>query len=228
MTRPSGPGHRDPAAERELPVVEQEREAAPGMSRRTMLEIVALSSLAAACDRSPAVVQQARRAAGAAAAARAAGGAATAPAFFTPHEWETVRVLVDYVIPRDARSGSATDAGVPEFMDFILGAYDDMQLPMRGGLAWLDAECRSRWGLDFLHAADAQRKAVLDDIAWPARAKPEHSQGVAFFNRFRDLTASGFWSSQMGVEDLQYLGNRMVTEWTGCPEEALKKLGVKY
>jgi len=113
-------------------------------------------------------------------------------------------------------------------MDFMLSAYDDMQLPMRGGLAWLDAECRARFGLDFLHAADAQRRAVLDDIAWPKRAKPEHSQGVAFFNRVRDLTASGFWSTRMGVEDLQYLGNQVVPHWDGCPEPALKKLGVTY
>ena len=70
--------------------------------------------------------------------------------------------------------------------------------------------------------------AVLDDIAWPERARPELSQGVEFFNRMRDLTASGFYSSKMGVEDLQYLGNTVVPEWHGCPPEALARLGVKY
>jgi gluconate 2-dehydrogenase subunit 3-like protein len=150
------------------------------------------------------------------------------PKFFTPHEWETVRVLVDLVIPRDARSGSATDALVPEFMDFVMTDQPGRQTPMRGGLAWLDTESRQRFGRSFVECADAQRTAVLDDIAWPDKAKPEHSQGVAFFNAFRDLTASGFWSSKMGVQDLQYLGNAVVLEWKGCPDEQLNRLGVQY
>lgn len=150
------------------------------------------------------------------------------PAFFTAHEWETVRVLVDLIIPRDARSGSATEALVPEFMDFILNENSGMQTPVRGGLAWLDDESRERFGQTFTGATDAQRRQILDDIAWPKRARPEFSQGVAFFNRMRDLTASGFYSSQIGVADLQYIGNTVVAEWTGCPPDALNKLGVSY
>jgi len=153
---------------------------------------------------------------------------AAVPVFFTAHEWETVRILVDLIIPRDDRSGSATDAGVPEFMDFILNDQADMQDPMRGGLAWLDNECRDRFGKTFVDCGDAQRAAVLDDIAWPAKARPEMSNGVEFFTRMRDLTASGFFSSKMGVEDLKYLGNTVVAEWNGCPPEALARLGVQY
>ena len=99
---------------------------------------------------------------------------------------------------------------------------------MRGGLAWLDTECVERFGHPFLACTDAERRALLDLIAWPAKAPPELSHGVAFFSRVRDLTASGFWSSKMGIADLQYLGNTAVAEWTGCPPEALAKLGVKY
>ena len=140
-----------------------------------------------------------------------------------------MRLLADLVIPRDERSGGATDAGVPEFIDALLARQSEAnQTTVRGGLAWLDVECRERFGTTFLDSADAERRAVLDDIAWPARARPEMSHGVAFFNRFRDLTASGFWSSRMGVEDLRYLGNTVVSEWTGCPEEQLRKLGVRY
>jgi len=153
---------------------------------------------------------------------------AAVPVFFTAHEWETVRILVDLIIPRDDRSGSATDAGVPEFMDFILNDQADMQDPMRGGLAWLDNECRDRFGKTFVDCSDVQRAAVLDDIAWPAKARPELSNGVEFFSRMRDLTASGFFSSKMGVEDLQYLGNTVVAEWNGCPPAALARLGVQY
>lgn len=150
------------------------------------------------------------------------------PQFFSPHEWQTVRVLVDLVIPKDARSGSATEALVPEFMDFILIAYPENQLWMRGGLAWLDIECHRRFTTDFLSASAAQRGEVLDAIAWPNRAPAGLHHGVEFFNNFRDFTASGFWSSQMGVADLQYKGNVFVTDWQGCPPDQLAKLGVRY
>jgi hypothetical protein len=150
---------------------------------------------------------------------------AYAPKFFTDHEWGTVRTLVDLVIPKDERSGSATDAGVPEFMDFILVEYPDEQLWMRGGLAWLDTESRRRFGTDFLGSEAPQRAALLDDLAWPDKAPAGVHQGVVFFNKFRDFTASGFWSSQMGVADIQYKGN-VFHNWQGCPPDQLRKLGV--
>ena len=158
-------------------------------------------------------------------------GTPYAPKFFSRHEWRTVRMLADYVIPRDERSGSATDAKVPEFMDVLLSdkdASESSKTAMHGGLAWIDGEARHRFGKSFVDATDAQRRGILDDIAWPARAKPEFSHGVTFFNRFRDLTASGFYSSRMGVQDLKYLGNQVVHEWKGCPDEQLRKLGVSY
>jgi hypothetical protein len=150
--------------------------------------------------------------------------------FFTPHELATVSVLADIIIPADERSGSATDAGVPTYIDFVLSdaPEDSSRLAIRGGLAWLDAESQKRFQHNFVDLQDAQRKAILDDIAWPERAKPEMSHGVAFFNRFRDLVGSGFFSSKMGVEDLRYMGNTVVMEWKGCPPEALQKLGVSY
>jgi hypothetical protein len=154
------------------------------------------------------------------------------PKFFTAREWRTVRVLADYVIPRDDKSGSATEAKAPEYMDFVL--HDDMtsentRIAMRGGLAWLDNECRKRFdGKTFLQATDAQRREVLDDIAYPRRAKPEHSYGVTFFNRFRDMTAAGFYSSAMGWKDLQYIGNVFNPGWDGCGNAANAKLGVSH
>jgi gluconate 2-dehydrogenase gamma chain len=150
------------------------------------------------------------------------------PKVFTPAEYRTVRVLVDYVIPRDARSGSATDARVPEFMDVFMQTRENMRTWMRTGLTWLDEECNKRFTKSFVACDDAQRRAVLDDIAWPRRARPEMQNGVRFFNNFRNFTASGFWSSKMGVDDLQYIGNRPVAQWNGCPAPALNKLGVRY
>jgi gluconate 2-dehydrogenase gamma chain len=169
-------------------------------------------------------------------AAQAAAAAQTArvaakpfvPKFFTASEYRLVRVLADILIPKDERSGSATDAGVPEFMDFMMIDQPTRQMAIRGGLAWLDVECQKRFDKIFVDCVDTERTAVLDDIAWPSRAKPEFAHGVAFFNSFRDLTAAGFWTTRMGIDDLQYMGNRSVARWNGCPDEALKKLGVSY
>ena len=145
------------------------------------------------------------------------------PKFFTAKEWRTVRLLADYVIPRDDKSGSATDAKAPEYMD------ENNRIAMRGGLAWLDNECRKRFdGKTFILSTDAQRKEVLDDIAYPRKAKPEHSYGVTFFNRFRDMTAAGFYSSKMGWDDLKYMGNVFNPGWNGCGDAANAKLGVSH
>jgi len=195
------------------------------LSRREVTHLLAIAPLAAAFDWTPA---QAGRAALRVSAARAAGAEA-APQFFTPHEYETVKVLVDCIIPKDERSGSATDAGTHDFIDFVMADGSDSQrTAVRGGLAWLDIQCRKQFGKHFAACADAERSAVLDEIAWPARAQPSLSQGVAFFDSFRDLTAAGFFSSKLGVEDLQYQGNTFVAEWKGCPPAALRKLGVSY
>ncbi|MBW8771808.1 MAG: gluconate 2-dehydrogenase subunit 3 family protein [Gemmatimonadetes bacterium] len=145
--------------------------------------------------------------------------------FFTQAEWPVVRVLSDMVIPKDEKSGSATDALVPEYMDFICAEYHSTGDWMRSGLNWLDGVSVGRFQKGFAALTDDQRAAIVNDIAWPARARPENAAGAKFFNRFRDLTASGFWSSQMGVQDLQYQGNTFVMQWNGCPPEAKAKIG---
>ncbi len=193
------------------------------MTRRDAVALLGTLPLAAALRWSPSPAERARFL-----QLLQAARSGFQPGFFTPAEWEVVRMLADLVIPPDERSGGATDAGVPEFMDFMMLERKDEQLWMRGGLAWLNAESERRFGRRFTATTDAERRALLDDIAWPARAKPGLSQGVAFFTAFRDLTASGFWSSEIGVADLEYRGNTVVPEWSGCPPEALAKLGVTY
>ena len=195
------------------------------MNRRSMLQLLGSAPVVAGLTWTDAEATQAAQAAKTTQAARRAG-TAYKPKFFNPHEWATINVLVDIIIPKDERSGSATEAGVPVFMDFLLDDQPNRQTAMRGGLAWIDLECQDRYDKRFLECTADERTAVLDDIAWPQKAKPEFAHGVAFFNSFRDLTASGFWSSKMGVEDLQYIGNVMVAEWKGCPPDALKKLGL--
>jgi hypothetical protein len=195
------------------------RSADRGLRRREALAILASVPVAAALSWTPAEAEQAS------ARARQAPKPFR-PAFFTPHEHATVRVLVDLIIPRDERSGSATDAGVPEFMDFMMTDQPRRQTAMRGGLALLDVLCEERFDRRFVDLTDAQRKSILDEIAYTTNDDPAMAHAIAFFSGFRDLTATGFWTTKMGVEDLQYQGNRFVSEWTGCPDAALKKLGL--
>ncbi len=148
--------------------------------------------------------------------------------FFTDHERETVRVLANRIIPADDKSGNAEDAGCVEFIEFMMLDFPleyEVQTRMRGGLAWLNAECLRRFNADFATCSETQQTQLMDDIAYPDTARPEMSHGVAFFNLFRDFTASGFWSSKMGTEDLQYMGN-VPNAWNGPPQEWLEKLGV--
>src|SRR5437868_4240229 len=197
------------------------------MTRRDAVQLMA--SLPAAAFLSwPTAEQEKVRQFVANALRAAAEGVTYAPKFFTAAEYRTVRTLADMIIPKDERSGSASDAGVPEFMDFTMSDRPNSQKWMRDGLAWIDAQSRSRFGKAFADASSSQREAILNDIAWPSRASASMADGVSFFNRFRDLTATGFWSSQVGVKDLRYQGSTFAPNWNGCPPAALKKLGVSY
>ncbi len=152
------------------------------------------------------------------------------PGFFTPEEWKTVNVLVDIIIPKDDRSGSATDAGVPQFMDFMMQENSGSQQKMRLGLAWLNRESRARFQSAFPSATGEQQLALINEIAWPDKVKGNEmlKEPASFFSNFRNLTASGFWSSRMGIEDLGYKGNAYMQGWDGCPKPQLDKLGVEY
>jgi hypothetical protein len=145
--------------------------------------------------------------------------------FFDEHEMATIAILADIIIPKDDVSGSATDAKVPDFIEFIVKDIPSHQLPMRGGLKWLDVHCLNRFGTTFIDAKDDEQIQVVDDIAYPGKAKPEMQQGVAFFNRMRSLTASGFYTTQMGVEDIGYKGNTP-NQWKGVPADVLEQYGL--
>ena len=141
---------------------------------------------------------------------------------FDDHQWKTVHVLCDLVLPADERSGSATQAGVPEFIDDWIAfraeedGDDRLKAEILGGLTWLDRESNEKFSKDFADVSADQQKQLLDRIAWPARTAKEDKIWAAFFSEFRDLTVSGFYSSKMGVADIRYLGNTAVAEWKGC------------
>jgi hypothetical protein len=180
-----------------------------GVSRRAIIQTIASAPALAAATATAASAQSAAK-----------------PVYhrkiFNAHQWNTVEVLCDLILPADERSVSASHAGVPEFIDDWLDfrkredGNDTLASQILGGLSWLDQESNRQFSKDFAAAAPAQQKQLLDRIAWPDKAAAEDHRWVAFFNRFRDLTVSGFFSSEAGIADLPYLGNNAVAEWKGC------------
>ena len=190
-----------------------------GVSRRDLFQIAGAVPVLAAATAGAGLAQSHEKHAG-----------AYQRKVFDDHDWQTVHVLCDWIVPADERSGSATQAGVPEFIDDWLDfrkqqdGNDDLAAQVLGGLAWLDRESSRLYQKAFADAAAGQQKQIMDRIAWPERATPEDRRWAAFFSRFRDLTLNGFYSSKMGIADLPYLGNTAVPEWKGCDPAVWAKL----
>lgn len=147
--------------------------------------------------------------------------------FFTEHEMATITVLADIIIPKDEISGSASDAKVPDFIEFIVKDMPQHQTPMKGGLRWVDMQCLKKYDKAFKDCTSAQQIELVDQIAYPKKAKPEMMQGVAFFSLMRNLTASGFYTSEIGVKDIGYAGNTP-NQWNGVPDDVLAQYKVAY
>ncbi len=139
--------------------------------------------------------------------------------YFSVSQYATLVALCDAIIPKDEKSGGAVEAGAPEFIDLLTRENEKYQLKLGGGLFWLDGFCTDRYGKLFLDCAPAQKKEVLDLIAFRKNAKqdPTLSQGVAFFAFLRKLTCDGYYSSKIGIADLGYIGNTALSEFPGCP-----------
>ena len=151
----------------------------------------------------------------------------TSTTFFTPEEMATITILADIIVPKDDVSGSASDAKVPEFIEFIVKDIPEHQVPMRGGLRWLDLQSLKRTEKAFKDASREQQIALVDAIAYPDKAAPDMKQGVSFFNKMRDLTLTGFYTTEMGGKDLGYIGNRP-NQWNGVPDDVLKQYNLAY
>ncbi|MEY4150645.1 MAG: hypothetical protein RL555_1249 [Bacteroidota bacterium] len=147
--------------------------------------------------------------------------------FFTPQEMTTLTVLVDIIIPADEISESASKAGVPAFLDFIVRDMPSHQIPMRGGLRWLDMHCMKLFNQPFVGCSSTEQLSIIDQIAYPEKAAKSVQQGVSFFTLLRNLTATGFYTSQVGVKDLGYAGNQP-NQWNGVPAEILNSYGLAY
>ncbi|MBZ5855675.1 gluconate 2-dehydrogenase subunit 3 family protein [Flavihumibacter profundi] len=147
--------------------------------------------------------------------------------FFNDHELATITILGDIIIPKDEVSGSASDAKVTDFIEFIVKDMPEHQIPMRGGLRWLDLQCLKQFEKAFIDCSETQRIAMVDQIAYPAKAKPEMAQGVSFFNLVRDLVCTGFYTSEIGVKDIGYQGNKP-NQYNGIPDDVLKQYKLAY
>jgi len=160
--------------------------------------------------------------------------------FFTDHEMATITLLADIIIPKDEVSGSASDAGVPAFIDFIVQDMPDHQTPMRGGLRWLDMQCLKQYDKSFVDCSHQQQMELVDAIAYPeieyddkgvktkkGKVKPGMEAGVSFFSLMRNLTATGFYTSEIGIKDVGYIGNTP-NNWNGVPDDVLKQYGMAY
>lgn len=199
---------------------------ASGMPRRDLLKVLGAAPAAAiiggAAVAAPAVYAEAPN--GAAAAAEP-----YQPRALSQREYRLLTVLSDLIIPADERTGSATDAAVPQCVDdFLTIRGARLRDQIRGGFLWLNIQARQQFGHDFADCAVAQQKRLLDRIAWPDRATREDANGAAFFTDLRNLVVNAFYSSKMGVKDLRYLGNHPVAEWRGCPPNVLARLNVNY
>lgn len=150
-----------------------------------------------------------------------------AETFFTAAEMKTIKVLVDIIIPADEHSGSASEAKVPEFIEFMAKDQPQFKLPLRGGLRWLDVQCAKRYNNAFTDCTPQQQLELIDQIAYPEQVKPDMAQGAAFFSLMRDLTANGFFTTQMGIKDIGYKGNTP-NEWDGVPADVLQHYGLSY
>lgn len=204
---------------------ESTKNSSGAISRRDLLKVISaapaalvpLTPVAAAAMQTQTVAESAK-------AAPSAG-----PKVFDPHQWKTLQVVSDLIIPADDHSGSATEAGVPEFIDQWLGLKGGTEkTEVLGGLLWMDVEAGRLFGHDFVDCSPAQQKQLLDRVAYPHTAAPEDSNAVEAFNYIRELVMSGFYSSPEGPKDLQYQGNKALAAWDGCPEAATSRLGVDY
>jgi gluconate 2-dehydrogenase gamma chain len=141
------------------------------------------------------------------------------PKYFSAHQYEMLNWLCDAIIPKDDHSGGAVEAGAPEFIDLLTSENEKYQLRLGGGLVWLDSFCADRYSKSFMECAPEQRTEVLDLIAYRKNATKDASlrQGVAFFAFLRKMTCDGFYTSKIGIADLQYIGNTSLREFPGCP-----------
>jgi len=187
------------------------------ISRRDILKSLAMSAAATSVLRT--IPAQAAEYAHHMVAAEKAATKVYAAKFFAAHEYKTLQTLCQTIIPADADSGGAIEAGAPEFIDLLTSENTEYQVTLRGGLMWLDSTCSDRYGKVYLDCSPQQQKEILDQIAYRNNAMTDLSlsQGVEFFSFLRNMTSDGFFTSEIGIKYLGYVGSAFLKEFPGCP-----------
>jgi hypothetical protein len=141
------------------------------------------------------------------------------PKYFNPHQYKTLQMLCETIIPADVDSGGAVEAGAPEFIDLLTSENEDYQTRLGGGLMWLDSTCTDRYGSVYSECAAQQQKEILDLIAYRKNSASDKDlgHGVEFFSLLRNMTSDGFFTSKIGIQYLGYVGNSYLLEFPGCP-----------
>ena len=149
--------------------------------------------------------------------------------FFSVHELESLATLTALILPENQDFPSAASVGVPDFIEFMAKDYPAFQTPIRGGLMWLDHTSNRRFGLEFKKLEQGQQHEILEEIAYPdlAVSEGERPLEVRFFSLMRNLTLTGYYTTETGIKDLGYQGN-MPNVWDGVPQEVLDQHGVAY
>ncbi len=216
------------------------------MNRRQALKVMAIA--AAAPGLTSCLGPEASEAGGeAAGASEAAGGTRPAGTPWDPDllapvvpwertlsadELESLSALCDVILPADERSPAASALGAHDFVDeWVSAPYAQNErdrVEVRGGLVWLDREAAGRFGdgLRFRDLGAEQQRAICDDICYLPDAAPQHEAAARFFDRVRDLTATAFWTTTEGMQDLEYVGNVPLARWDPPPPEVLRHIGL--
>ncbi len=169
------------------------------------------------------------------------------PKLFSEHEFQTLGRLAELIVPADSRSGSARDAGAPEFIDLLCSQNDELAATFTGGLSWLDAEMRQRYSATFVTARPEQQTAILDLLVEAGQLEQERKTkgetyeqsdhykdfrrygvhapsdlgpGIVFFDWVRTMTVDAFYTSEIGIKDIDFRGNGSVSKYE-VPKEVI-------
>lgn len=150
------------------------------------------------------------------------------PRTLTPEQLRTVTALCDMIIPHDDQSPSASAVGIPDFLDeWVSAPYPEQQADRKQileGLAWLNTESKNRFQKEFAALSEVEKQQICDDICHVPTAKPGFKSAAQFFGKFRNLTAGGFYTTQEGMKDIQYIGNIPLEVFEGPPPQVLAHL----
>jgi gluconate 2-dehydrogenase gamma chain len=140
------------------------------------------------------------------------------PLFFTAPEYTMIENLTDIILPADDTPG-AREAGVPEFIDLMVSRDSNLQRDFRIGLGWLDTHSQKTLGKAFLNLNADQQTALLESLAYKKKFRPDEGRGRKFFGVVREYTVMGFYTSEIGLKELDYPGLKFYAESPSCPHK---------